>query len=70
MRKIDRRSIAEHLYNRENINRKPYRTATQKADAARLARKVDGHFVSSAKKSFHQLAARRPLPLGGGGIAA
>lgn len=36
------------------LNRKPYRTAAQKAEAKRTARKVDGAFVSNAPVSYHR----------------
>jgi hypothetical protein len=54
----DYRSIKEHLAKRLFTNKKPYRTAAQKAEARCLARVVDGHWVSSAAVSFHN--ERRP----------
>lgn len=54
----DNRSINEHLAQRAFLNKKPYRTAAQKAEARRLARVVDGHWVSSAAVSHHP--ERRP----------
>ena len=53
MTKRDFRSIKEHFANRDFSNKKPYRTAAQKAEARRTARKVGGTWVSSAPKSFH-----------------
>lgn len=41
------------------LNRKPYRTASQKAEARRTARIVDGRYVSSAPVSYHAAARRR-----------
>lgn len=37
-------------------NRKPFRTAAQKAEARRTARLVDGRYVSSAPVSYHRTA--------------
>jgi hypothetical protein len=35
------------------LNRKPFRTAAQKAEARRTARLVDGRYVSNAPVSYH-----------------
>jgi hypothetical protein len=35
-------------------NGKPYRTAAQKAEARRTAKKVNGTWVSNAPKSYHK----------------
>ena len=51
--KHDPRSIKEHLSNRDYLNKKPYRTSAQKAEAKRLAKIVDGRWVSSAPVSKH-----------------
>lgn len=37
-------------------NRKPFRTAAQKAEARRMAVKVSGTFMSSAPVSYHRQA--------------
>ncbi len=50
----DPRSIKEHIADRNYINRKPCRTAAQKAEARRVARILDGHWVSSAPVSKHK----------------
>ena len=50
----DIRSLKEHLSNRNFLNRKPYRTASQKAEARRTAKLVDGRWVSSAPVTFHK----------------
>lgn len=52
----DIRSIRAHT--RSYINRKPYRTKAQKLEARRLARLVDGHWVSSAPVTLHIEAQR------------
>ncbi|WP_334155653.1 hypothetical protein [Agrobacterium pusense] len=36
------------------LNRKPYRTATQKAEARGTAEKVGGTYVSNAPVSYHR----------------
>lgn len=36
------------------LNRKPYRTAAQKAEARRTAEKVGGTYVSNAQVSYHR----------------
>jgi hypothetical protein len=41
------------------LNRKPYRTASQKARARATARLVDGRYVSSAPVSYHAAPRRR-----------
>lgn len=38
------------------LNRKPFRTAAQKAEARRTATKVNGTYVSSAPVSYHRSA--------------
>lgn len=38
------------------LNRKPFRTASQKAEASRTAKLVDGRYVSSAPVSYHRAA--------------
>lgn len=38
---------------RDMKNRKPFRTAAQKRDAAKDAQKIDGRWVSSARVSYH-----------------
>ncbi|MGR9056040.1 hypothetical protein ACU8NH_09040 [Rhizobium leguminosarum] len=40
------------------LNKKPFRTAAQKAEARRTARLVDGRYVSGAPVSYHRAAAR------------
>jgi len=35
------------------LNRKPYRTASQRQEARNTARLVDGRYVSNAPVSFH-----------------
>lgn len=47
------RSVKEHAAERDFTNRKPYRTAAQKAEARRTARKVEGRWVSSAPITRH-----------------
>lgn len=39
-------------------NRKPYRTAMQKAEARAAARLIDGRYVSSAPVSYHRAPKR------------
>jgi len=51
--KLDTRSIKEHLSNRDYLNKKPFRNAAQKAEAKRLAKIVDGRWVSNAPVSKH-----------------
>jgi hypothetical protein len=51
----DFRSIKEHLSDRDYLNRKPYRTSVQKAEAKRLARVVDGRWVSTASVTKHPI---------------
>lgn len=43
---------------RDTTNRKPFRTAEQKAEARRTARLVDGRHVSSAPYQIHSSAKR------------
>lgn len=40
-------------------NRKPFRTASQKAEAQRTAVKVNGTYVSSAPVSYHRVAKKQ-----------
>lgn len=52
---MDTRTTAEADTKRSMINRKPFRTAEQKAEAKRLARKCDdGTWRSSAPVSYHK----------------
>ncbi|MEE9984188.1 hypothetical protein [Agrobacterium pusense] len=41
------------------LNRKPFRTASQKAEARRTARKFEGTWVSGAPVSYHRAAKGR-----------
>ena len=41
------------------LNRKPYRTALQKAEARRTAEKVGGTYVSNAPVSYHRAVRAR-----------
>jgi hypothetical protein len=41
------------------LNRKPYRTALQKAEARRTAEKVGGTYVSNAPVSYHRASKAR-----------
>ena len=40
------RTTAEHLWDRDLTNRKPYRKAAYKADAKKIAKKVDGRWMA------------------------
>lgn len=53
---FDARSTAEvEEYRAKNNvpNRKPFRTAEQKATARQMAKKINGHWFASAPRSYH-----------------
>lgn len=50
------RSVREHLADRDLTNRKPYRTAKQKAVASDAVRIVDGRHVAKAPVTHHHIA--------------
>ncbi|MCH6205270.1 MULTISPECIES: hypothetical protein [Brucella] len=43
---------------RDMTNRKPYRTAAQKAEARASARLIDGRYVSNAPVTYHRAPKR------------